>query len=81
MGTITPEELANLWRQEKLTADMAIGHITQNLVALQSGLIAQRELLNASLETQREFLSVLQHNLTLSRAQPDASKKIRRASK
>ena len=31
MSTYTPPELLALWQQEKLTADMAIGHLLQNL--------------------------------------------------
>jgi hypothetical protein len=34
MSTMTPEELLALWTQEKITIEMAIGHILQNLVKL-----------------------------------------------
>lgn len=59
MGTMSPEELAQLWRQERLSVDMAIGHITQNLVHLHGALDAHRHVLQASLEQQRHLLSVL----------------------
>ena len=32
MGTITPDELLKLWKLEKMTVEMAIGHILQNLI-------------------------------------------------
>ena len=32
MGTITPSELLKLWKLEKLSVEMAVGHILQNLV-------------------------------------------------
>ena len=32
MGTITPDELLKLWKLEKVTVEMAIGHILQNLI-------------------------------------------------
>ena len=35
MGTISPKELLKLWHLEKLTVEMAIGHIVQNLVNIQ----------------------------------------------
>ncbi|HXV97362.1 MAG TPA: hypothetical protein VEC93_02995 [Anaerolineae bacterium] len=35
MATITPNELLSLWTREKITIDMAIGHILQNLVDMQ----------------------------------------------
>jgi hypothetical protein len=31
---MTPEKLLALWTQEKITVEMAIGHILQNLVKL-----------------------------------------------
>lgn len=34
MGTITPQELLKLWQLEKITCEMAIGHLIQNLVSL-----------------------------------------------
>jgi len=36
MSTVTPSELLNLWKQEQLTIEMAIGHILQNLVKQQT---------------------------------------------
>jgi hypothetical protein len=35
MATVTPNELLRLWTREKITIDMAIGHILQNLVDMQ----------------------------------------------
>lgn len=35
MGTISSKELLKLWRLEKLTVEMAIGHIIQNLINIQ----------------------------------------------
>ena len=35
MGTLTPQELLKQWRLDKMTVDMAIGHILQNLVNMQ----------------------------------------------
>jgi len=32
MATVDPEELLRLWTRERVTAEMAIGHILQNLV-------------------------------------------------
>ncbi len=32
MGTMTPSELLKLWKLEKLSVEMAVGHILQNLV-------------------------------------------------
>lgn len=40
MSTITPVELLNLWKQEQIPVEMAIGHILQNLVKQQSALEA-----------------------------------------
>lgn len=34
MSTVTPEELLKLWKLERVTVEMAIGHIIQNLVKL-----------------------------------------------
>jgi len=59
MGTLSPDELARLWRQEQLSVEMAIGHITQNLVQLHGALDAHRQVLQASLEQQRHLLSTL----------------------
>jgi len=38
MATINPEELLRLWSAEKLTSEMAIGHLLQNLVLQQSSI-------------------------------------------
>ena len=45
MGTITPDELLKLWKLEKMTVEMAIGHILQNLIKVH----AATETLDASL--------------------------------
>lgn len=71
MGTMSPEELARLWRQEQLSVEMAIGHITQNLAQLQSALDTQRQLLHASLEQQRQLL------LSLNEALPELQEAVR----
>ena len=71
MGTVSPEELARLWRQEQLSVEMAIGHITQNLVHLQGVLDAQRQLLQASLEQHRQLLLTLQTALPELQESPD----------
>ena len=38
MGTVTPTKLLNLWIQENISIEMAIGHILQNLVLQQNNL-------------------------------------------
>ncbi len=38
MGTITPDELLKLWKLEKVTVEMAIGHTLQNLVKLHTAI-------------------------------------------
>jgi len=79
MGTMSPEELARLWCQEQLSVDMAIGHITQNLVQLQHALDTQRQLLHATLEQHRHLLTMLHAALPELQAAPrsPASKKRR----
>lgn len=49
MGTLPPQELLNQWRREELTVEMAIGHLLQNLIKLQTML----ETLNLTLQTLR----------------------------
>ena len=71
MGTMSPEELARLWRQEQLSVEMAIGHITQNLAQLQRALDTQRQLLHATLEQQRQLL------LSLNEALPELQEALR----
>ncbi len=34
MTTHTPQELLSLWAREKISIEMAVGHILQNLVTL-----------------------------------------------
>jgi small-conductance mechanosensitive channel len=70
MGTMAPDELARLWRQEKLSVEMAIGHITQNLVQIQSMIDTQRQLLHSSLEQQRQLLLTLQEALPTMASSP-----------
>lgn len=72
MGTMPPEELARLWRQEQMTVEMAIGHITQNLVQFQGALDAHRQLLQASLEQHRQLLVTLQDALPMLKSLPQA---------
>jgi ABC-type transporter Mla subunit MlaD len=71
MGTMSPEEPARLWRQEQLSVEMAIGHITQNLAQLQRALDTQRQLLHATLEQQRQLL------LSLNEALPELQEALR----
>lgn len=71
MGTMSPKELARLWRQEQLSVEMAIGHITQNLAQLQRALDTQRQLLHATLEQQRQLL------LSLNEALPELQEALR----
>ncbi|MFQ5434860.1 MAG: hypothetical protein ACE5FD_08285 [Anaerolineae bacterium] len=40
MGTVSPKELLKLWQLEKLTPEMAVGHIIQNLVHIQKAVDA-----------------------------------------
>lgn len=77
---MSPDDLARLWRQEHLTVEMAIGHITQNLVQLHGALDAQRQLLQASLEQQRNLLLTLQDALPTLPHPPQARPAKRRRS-
>jgi hypothetical protein len=36
MSTMAPEKLLNLWKREEISVEMAIGHILQNLVKLET---------------------------------------------
>ncbi len=36
MGTMTPQELLRLWTLDKITLEMAMGHVLQNLIQLQA---------------------------------------------
>ena len=36
MGTMPPKELLDLWTRDDISVEMAIGHILQNLVKLQT---------------------------------------------
>ncbi|MBX0329023.1 hypothetical protein K2Z83_15195 [Oscillochloris sp. ZM17-4] len=78
MGTMAPDELARLWRQEKMSVEMAIGHITQNLVQIQSMIDSQRQLLHSSLEQQRQLLLTLQEVLPNAAASPAPTPKKKR---
>lgn len=80
MGTVSPDELVRLWRQEELPVEMAVGHILQNLVHLERALDAQRQLLQASLEQQRQFLTTMQAALaSLESPSPASARKKRRS--
>lgn len=78
MAALPPEELLRLWRQEALSVEMAIGHIIQNLVKLQDALNAQRQLLQATLEAQRQALAGIQANLPPRAHEPPAKSKRRK---
>jgi hypothetical protein len=78
MGTVSPDELARLWSQEKITPEMAIGHITQNLARMQGMLDSHRQMLQATLEVHQQILTTLQVDLEqTARNQP--TRKIRTA--
>ncbi|NIT62020.1 MAG: hypothetical protein GWN00_39250 [Aliifodinibius sp.] len=40
MDTMTPQELLRQWRLEKMTPEMAMGHLLQNLVKIQRAMDA-----------------------------------------
>jgi len=42
MSTVTPTELLKLWKLENMQPEMAVGHILQNLVKLQTILVDLR---------------------------------------
>lgn len=63
MAAMPPDELLRLWRQEAISTEMAIGHITQSLVKLQEAMDAQRQLLQATLETHHQTLTSMQNSL------------------
>lgn len=76
MSTVAPDELARLWSQEKITPEMAIGHITQNLARMQTMLDSHRQMLQATLEVHQQILTTLQVDLEQS-AKHQATKKLR----
>lgn len=43
MAAVPPQELWKLWKQEQITAEMAIGQLIQNQAEQQSALDAQRQ--------------------------------------
>jgi hypothetical protein len=45
MGTVSPDELARLWSQERLLPEQAIGQILQHLVTISSTLDRHYELM------------------------------------
>jgi len=67
MGTIPPSELLKLWQLEKITLEMAIGHLIQNLVnvrntqdgheisirSLQSKINQMTEIINGELQPRK----------------------------
>ena len=59
MGTVTPTKLLNLWIQENISIEMAIGHILQNLVLQQKNL----DTANLKLHQIRANMNNLQENL------------------
>lgn len=59
MGTVTPTKLLNLWAQENISVEMAIGHILQNLVLQQKNL----DTANSALHQIRADMNNLQENL------------------
>lgn len=40
MSTLTPQKLLKQWQLEKITVEMAISHILQNLVKMQTAIAA-----------------------------------------
>ncbi len=40
MGTMPPQDLLKKWQREEITAEMAIGHILQNLAKVQTAIDA-----------------------------------------
>jgi len=40
MATHTPSELLKAWQREEITAEMAIGHLIQNILKLEEALVA-----------------------------------------
>jgi hypothetical protein len=61
MGTISPQELTQMWQRETISPEMAIGHILQNLVNLQKALDATNTTyftLRADLEEVRNFIQM-----------------------
>jgi hypothetical protein len=80
MAALPPEELLRLCRQEAISVEMAIGHITQNLVKLQEAVDAQRQLFQAALEAQRQMLAGIQASLATLGHEPPAKSKGRKPS-
>ncbi len=61
MGTISPQELTQMWQRETISPEMVIGHILQNLVNLQKALDATNTTyftLRADLEEVRNFIQM-----------------------
>ena len=55
MAAVPPNELWNLWKQEQITSEMAIGQLIQNQVDQQTTLDAHRRTI-ANLQTQMDNL-------------------------
>lgn len=67
MSTISPKELLKLWRLEKLTSEMAIGHIIQNLVNIQKAI----DLTNTDIFTLRADVDDLAKHARINLASKD----------
>jgi len=66
MGTVTPEELLQLWKLEKMPVEMAIGHIVQNLVKIHTAI----EMLDTSLyQLRADVDGLIAHTGMLPRSQ------------
>lgn len=61
MGTFTPQDLLNQWRSERLTTEMAIGHILQNLVQLNDSV---NKLMNVQYEMRSDIAVVMERDST-----------------
>ncbi len=63
MSTHAPKELLGLWTREKITVEMAIGHILQNLVNMHTAI----EIADASLYKLRADVDGLMAHTGMSR--------------
>ena len=55
MAAVPPNELWNLWKQDQITSEIAIGQLIQNQVDQQTALAAQRQTI-ANLHAQMDKL-------------------------
>lgn len=74
MGTVSPDELAHMWREETLTPDMAIGYLTQNVARMQQALEAQQQ----ALAQLRKILDSLTPNAVQPQRTPSSTPKTQR---